>query len=88
MYFLEIISGKIIIIVKYLTERKNAIFAVSYCVCIYESVSNCHMVEILVEPIEKYGLSKEARPKVLFSKIGIVGCGSVGQDLAITASKH
>ena len=85
---MEIISGKIIIIVKYLTERKNAIFAVSYCGCIYESVSNCHMVEILVEPIEKYGLSKEARPKVLFSKIGIVGCGSVGQDLAITASKH
>ncbi|TSA25245.1 MAG: 3-hydroxyacyl-CoA dehydrogenase family protein [Bacteroidetes bacterium] len=46
------------------------------------------MENILVEPIEKYGLSKEARPKVLFSKIGIVGCGSVGQDLVITAAKH
>jgi len=46
------------------------------------------MEEILVEPIEKYGLSKEARPKVLFSTIGIVGCGTVGQDLTITASKH
>ncbi|MFH1161242.1 MAG: 3-hydroxyacyl-CoA dehydrogenase family protein [bacterium] len=46
------------------------------------------MKEMLVEPIEKYGLSKEARPKVLFSKIGIVGCGTVGQDLVITAAKH
>ncbi len=46
------------------------------------------MAEMIVEPIEKYGLSKESRPKVLFSKIGIVGCGSVGQELAITASKH
>jgi len=46
------------------------------------------MEDILVEPIENYGLSKESRPKVLFSKIGIVGCGTVGQDLAVTASKH
>ena len=43
---------------------------------------------MLVEPIEEYGLSKEARPKILFSTIGIVGCGTVGQDLTITASKH
>lgn len=41
-----------------------------------------------MEPIEKYGLSKQMRPKTLFSKIGIVGCGSVGQELAITAAKH
>lgn len=46
------------------------------------------MAELIIEPIEKYGLSKESRPKILFSKIGIVGCGSVGQELAITASKH
>jgi len=46
------------------------------------------MAEMIIEPIEKYGLSKQDRPKVLFSKIGIVGCGSVGQGLAITASKH
>jgi 3-hydroxybutyryl-CoA dehydrogenase len=46
------------------------------------------MEEIIVEPIEKYGLSQKARPKVLFSKIGIVGCGTVGQELAITASTH
>jgi 3-hydroxybutyryl-CoA dehydrogenase len=42
----------------------------------------------IIEPIEKYGLSKQSRAKVLFSKIGIVGCGSVGQELVITASKH
>jgi len=46
------------------------------------------MAEMIIEPIEKYGLSKESRPKILFSRIGIVGCGSVGQELAITASKH
>ncbi len=46
------------------------------------------MAEMIVEPIEKYGLSKESRPKILFSKIGVVGCGNVGQELAITASKH
>ncbi|MEI6435031.1 MAG: 3-hydroxyacyl-CoA dehydrogenase family protein [Bacteroidota bacterium] len=45
------------------------------------------MAEI-IEPIEKYGLSKQSRPKILFSKIGIVGCGSVGQELVINASKH
>jgi 3-hydroxybutyryl-CoA dehydrogenase len=46
------------------------------------------MADIIVEPIEKYGLRQQARPKILFSKIGIVGCGTVGQDLAITVSKH
>ena len=46
------------------------------------------MAEMIIEPIEKYGLSKKDRPKILFSKIGIVGCGSVGQGLAITSSKH
>ncbi len=46
------------------------------------------MAEMIVEPIEKYGLSKKSRPRILFSRIGIVGCGSVGQALAITASKH
>ena len=46
------------------------------------------MAEMIIEPIEKYGLSQKDRPKTLFSKIGIVGCGTVGQSLAITASKH
>ena len=43
---------------------------------------------MIVESIEKYGLSQKDRPKILFSKIGIVGCGGVGQGLAILASKH
>jgi 3-hydroxybutyryl-CoA dehydrogenase len=46
------------------------------------------MAELIVEPIEKYGLSKNARPSVLFSRIGVVGCGTVGQELVIMASKH
>jgi 3-hydroxybutyryl-CoA dehydrogenase len=46
------------------------------------------MSELIIEPIEKYGLSQKDRPKTLFSKIGIVGCGTVGQSLTITASKH
>ncbi len=38
------------------------------------------------EPIEKYGLSQKDRPKTLFSKVGIVGCGTVGQNIAIMIS--
>lgn len=34
------------------------------------------------EPIEQYGLSKVDRPKMLFSRVGIVGCGTVGQAIA------
>jgi 3-hydroxybutyryl-CoA dehydrogenase len=40
------------------------------------------MAKIKTEPIEKYSLSKENRPRTLFSKVGIVGCGSVGQAIA------
>jgi len=40
------------------------------------------MAEVKVEPIEEYGLSKKDRSKTLFSKVGIVGCGSVGQAIA------
>ncbi len=46
------------------------------------------MADLIVEPIEKYGLSKKDRPKTLFSKIGIIGCGTVGQNIARMASKH
>lgn len=46
------------------------------------------MAELITESIEKYGLSKNARPKQLFSRIGIVGCGTVGQELTIMASKQ
>lgn len=46
------------------------------------------MSEITVEPIERYGLSAKGKPKALFSKVGIVGCGSVGQTIArIISSK-
>jgi 3-hydroxybutyryl-CoA dehydrogenase len=42
----------------------------------------------IVEPIEDYGLSQKNRPKTLFSKVGIVGCGSVGQSIALLISSH
>lgn len=34
------------------------------------------------ESLEDYGLSKDTRPKTLFSKVGIVGAGTVGQNIA------
>src|SRR5512133_2623050 len=34
------------------------------------------------EKLEDYGLSKDTRPKTLFSRVGIVGAGSVGQNIA------
>lgn len=40
------------------------------------------MSDIKVESISNYALSKENRPKAVFSKVGIVGCGTVGQNLA------
>ncbi|MDD4646537.1 MAG: 3-hydroxyacyl-CoA dehydrogenase NAD-binding domain-containing protein [Bacteroidales bacterium] len=36
----------------------------------------------IVESIEQYALSKKNRAKTLFSKVGLVGCGSVGQTIA------
>jgi 3-hydroxybutyryl-CoA dehydrogenase len=45
------------------------------------------MSEVLVEQIENYGLSKKDRPKTLFSKVGLVGCGSVGQSIALMISQ-
>lgn len=41
-----------------------------------------------IEPIEKYGLSGKNRPKTLFSKVGVVGCGSVGQSIALLVSSN
>lgn len=38
------------------------------------------MAEI-VEQVENYGLSKKDRPKAQFSRVGVVGCGSVGQNI-------
>lgn len=34
------------------------------------------------EKLEDYGLSRDTRPKTQFSKVGIVGAGSVGQNIA------
>ena len=45
------------------------------------------MSDYIVEQIENYGLSKKDRPKTLFSKVGIVGCGSVGQSIALLISQ-
>lgn len=42
--------------------------------------------EIVYEPIEEFGLVKKDRSKALFSKIGIVGCGLIGQNMARVAS--
>lgn len=42
--------------------------------------------EVIYEPIEEFGLSKKNVSRALFSKIGIVGCGLVGQNIARVAS--
>lgn len=41
-----------------------------------------------VLPIERFGLNDVDRPKVLFSRVGIVGCGTIGQSLARMFSRH
>jgi len=46
------------------------------------------MAEIVVEPIEKYGLNKKKGSKTLFSKIGVIGCGKEGQNIARVAAWH
>jgi len=46
------------------------------------------MSEIKIEPISKYALSEDTKPKAVFSKVGIVGCGKVGQDIARMASSR
>ena len=45
------------------------------------------MSEVIIEPIEEYGLSSKNRTKELFSKVGIVGCGTVGQNIATMISQ-
>ncbi len=44
------------------------------------------MEELIIEPIEDFGLSKKQQQRTLFSKIGIVGCGKAGQNIARIAS--
>jgi len=45
------------------------------------------MAELIVESIENYGLSQKSRSTTLFSKVGIVGCGTVGQNIALLISQ-
>ncbi len=42
--------------------------------------------DTIYEAIEEFGLIKKEKSKTLFSKIGIVGCGIVGQNMARVAS--
>ncbi len=44
--------------------------------------------EIIHEPIEDFGLSKKGKSTSLFSRVGIVGCGLIGQNLARVASYY
>ena len=46
------------------------------------------MEELIIEPIEDFGLSKKEQQRTLFSKIGIVGCGKDGQNIARIASAN
>lgn len=46
------------------------------------------MENIIVEQIEDFGLSKKKQTHTLFSKIGIVGCGKDGQNIARIASAY
>ena len=46
------------------------------------------MEDIITEPIEDFGLSKKQQQKTLFSKIGVVGCGKDGQNIARIASAN
>ena len=44
--------------------------------------------DVIYEAIEDFGLSKKTKSRTLFSKIGIVGCGTVGQNIARIASTY
>jgi len=46
------------------------------------------MENLIIEKIEDFGLSKKQQQHTLFSKIGIVGCGKDGQNIARIASTY
>ena len=46
------------------------------------------MEDIIKEAIEDFGLSKKQQTHTLFSKIGIIGCGKDGQNIARIASAY
>jgi len=45
------------------------------------------MAEVIVESIENYGLSQKSRSRTLFSRVGVVGCGTVGQSIVLLISQ-
>ena len=45
-------------------------------------------MEEIIEPIEGYGLDKSMQKKGSLSKVGIVGCGSMGQEIALHISQY
>ncbi len=46
------------------------------------------MAEPIIERVDEFALSKKDRPKAEFEKVGIVGCGSTGQKLAVIIAKR
>ncbi|NEW82087.1 MAG: 3-hydroxyacyl-CoA dehydrogenase family protein [Mariniphaga sp.] len=46
------------------------------------------MENMIIEAIEDFGLSKKQQQRTLFSKIGVVGCGKDGQNIARIASSN
>jgi 3-hydroxybutyryl-CoA dehydrogenase len=46
------------------------------------------MEDIIKEAIEDFGLSKKQQQHTLFSKIGVIGCGKDGQNIARIASAY
>jgi 3-hydroxybutyryl-CoA dehydrogenase len=44
--------------------------------------------DIIYEPIENFGLRNKGKSTSLFSKVGIVGCGLIGQNLTRVASYY
>jgi 3-hydroxybutyryl-CoA dehydrogenase len=54
---------------------------------IIENLIRKNMADI-VESIEQYALSKKNRAKSQFAKVGIVGCGAVGQTIARMIASH
>ncbi len=46
------------------------------------------MSELIIEPIEDFALSKSDMPKAAFSQVGIVGCGTTGQRIALMIAKY
>ena len=45
------------------------------------------MSQTIIESIEEFGLSAKDRPQQLFHKVGIVGCGTIGQNIALMISQ-